>query len=97
MSSIEDNTDQKYIFTLKNKSSKKSISSNLEDDSKIDLNIFKDYDEFNPTKAYSELKDNYDFIVEKNNEKNLQYIKLIRNIRLSEKRINNLKRHDILK
>ena len=108
ISSIKDSVAKNYIFMLKNKKAKKNKFSTLEDESKIDLNIFKDYD-FNPSKAYYDLKDKFKFFEEDNSNLDsirINYMWKIRNLlnknpgiklkkdfRLSERRISSLKRH----
>lgn len=73
-SSIKDFNNDSYLSKLKLKQIYNNKNKSLEDDTTINSDFFKDYD-FNPSKAFLELKDNYKFIEENNLESKFQIMR----------------------
>lgn len=72
-----------YILSLKKKKINNKFKT-IEDDCKIDFKLFKEYD-FNPSKTFFDLKENYNFIEDNNSEsfnltKRNEYILKLRNM-----------------
>ena len=73
-SSINFIKPENYILKIKNYKVHKNKFKTLQDDAKVNLDIFREYD-FNPSKAFLELKDNYNFIEHNNLESNSQAVR----------------------
>ena len=73
-SSINFIKPENYILKMKTNKTHKNKFKTLEDDTKVNLDIFREYD-FNPSKAFLELKDNYNFIEHNNLESNSQAVR----------------------
>ena len=74
LSSINIINPENYILKMKMNKTHKNKFRTLEDDAKVNVDIFREYD-FNPSKAFLELKDNYKFIEHNNFESNSQVIR----------------------